>query len=295
MSMFIAMNRFKVLKGAEHDFEQVWLTRETHLRELPGFYRVPPVERPRARGPRPLLIAHHVALARRLRGVDQVRAIPQGARSRRRQQAALRRASRIRGLHRAAGRARRRLAARGGRVRGSRATWIAVVEERPPVGGARLPPAPATSWSRSPASTASAPSRWCAICRPSSVPSSPARLSPTSCRTSPPGARSCSSIHNADIVLECTGTLPAGSIRARLLQYSRRQPDRRPHQGRQLQDDRLHRPRRQAHRRCRCSSTMRPATRCSRSSCGATMQRELIAEQVLRFEALRARMAPASQ
>ena len=37
MSMFIAMNRFKVLKGAEHDFEQVWLTRETHLRELAGF------------------------------------------------------------------------------------------------------------------------------------------------------------------------------------------------------------------------------------------------------------------
>jgi heme-degrading monooxygenase HmoA len=35
--MFIAMNRFKVLKGSEHDFEQVWLTRETHLDELPGF------------------------------------------------------------------------------------------------------------------------------------------------------------------------------------------------------------------------------------------------------------------
>lgn len=35
--MFIAMNRFKVLKGSEHDFEQVWLTRETHLNEVPGF------------------------------------------------------------------------------------------------------------------------------------------------------------------------------------------------------------------------------------------------------------------
>jgi heme-degrading monooxygenase HmoA len=35
--MFIAMNRFKVRKGAEHDFEQVWLTRETHLDEVPGF------------------------------------------------------------------------------------------------------------------------------------------------------------------------------------------------------------------------------------------------------------------
>lgn len=35
--MFIAMNRFKVLKGAESDFEQVWLTRETHLNEVAGF------------------------------------------------------------------------------------------------------------------------------------------------------------------------------------------------------------------------------------------------------------------
>jgi heme-degrading monooxygenase HmoA len=35
--MFIAMNRFKVRKGSERDFEQVWLTRETHLGEVPGF------------------------------------------------------------------------------------------------------------------------------------------------------------------------------------------------------------------------------------------------------------------
>jgi heme-degrading monooxygenase HmoA len=35
--MFIAMNRFKVLKGSERDFEQVWLTRKTHLEEVPGF------------------------------------------------------------------------------------------------------------------------------------------------------------------------------------------------------------------------------------------------------------------
>ena len=35
--MYIAMNRFKVLKGAENDFEQVWLTRETHLEDVPGF------------------------------------------------------------------------------------------------------------------------------------------------------------------------------------------------------------------------------------------------------------------
>ena len=35
--MYIAMNRFKVLKDCAHDFEQVWLTRESHLHELPGF------------------------------------------------------------------------------------------------------------------------------------------------------------------------------------------------------------------------------------------------------------------
>jgi heme-degrading monooxygenase HmoA len=35
--MFIAMNRFKVRKGAEQDFEQVWLTRDSHLKTVPGF------------------------------------------------------------------------------------------------------------------------------------------------------------------------------------------------------------------------------------------------------------------
>lgn len=35
--MFIAMNRFKVLKGNEAAFEDVWLSRETHLETLDGF------------------------------------------------------------------------------------------------------------------------------------------------------------------------------------------------------------------------------------------------------------------
>ena len=35
--MYIAMNRFRVRKGAEADFEAVWLNRETHLEEVPGF------------------------------------------------------------------------------------------------------------------------------------------------------------------------------------------------------------------------------------------------------------------
>ena len=35
--MFIAMNRFKVKKGAEAAFEAVWLHREVHLDKAPGF------------------------------------------------------------------------------------------------------------------------------------------------------------------------------------------------------------------------------------------------------------------
>ena len=35
--MFIAMNRFRVAKGSEADFEQVWLSRDSHLDKVPGF------------------------------------------------------------------------------------------------------------------------------------------------------------------------------------------------------------------------------------------------------------------
>jgi heme-degrading monooxygenase HmoA len=35
--MYIAMNRFKVRPDAEKDFEEVWLNREVHLHEVPGF------------------------------------------------------------------------------------------------------------------------------------------------------------------------------------------------------------------------------------------------------------------
>src|SRR5258708_7481005 len=36
-TMFIAMNRFQVLRGAEADFETVWTSRDTHLHDVPGF------------------------------------------------------------------------------------------------------------------------------------------------------------------------------------------------------------------------------------------------------------------
>ena len=35
--MFIAMNRFKVVKGCEAAFEQVWLSRDSHLDRVRGF------------------------------------------------------------------------------------------------------------------------------------------------------------------------------------------------------------------------------------------------------------------
>jgi heme-degrading monooxygenase HmoA len=35
--MFIAMNRFKVVPGAQADFERVWTKRDSRLHEVPGF------------------------------------------------------------------------------------------------------------------------------------------------------------------------------------------------------------------------------------------------------------------
>jgi len=35
--MFIAMNRFRIIKGEEAAFENMWLERDSHLAEVPGF------------------------------------------------------------------------------------------------------------------------------------------------------------------------------------------------------------------------------------------------------------------
>jgi len=35
--MYIAMNRFRVLRGEERRFEEVWLNRDIHLKQVPGF------------------------------------------------------------------------------------------------------------------------------------------------------------------------------------------------------------------------------------------------------------------
>ncbi len=35
--MYLAMNRFKIFHGKEEAFEEVWATRDSHLKEVPGF------------------------------------------------------------------------------------------------------------------------------------------------------------------------------------------------------------------------------------------------------------------
>lgn len=35
--MFVAMNRFRIVKGMEPEFERIWAERDSHLGEVPGF------------------------------------------------------------------------------------------------------------------------------------------------------------------------------------------------------------------------------------------------------------------
>jgi heme-degrading monooxygenase HmoA len=35
--MYIAMNRFRIVKGQEAEFERIWRERDSHLSEVPGF------------------------------------------------------------------------------------------------------------------------------------------------------------------------------------------------------------------------------------------------------------------
>ena len=44
--MFIAMNRFRVAKGSEAAFEQVWHSRDSHLDKVPGFVEFHLLKRP---------------------------------------------------------------------------------------------------------------------------------------------------------------------------------------------------------------------------------------------------------
>ena len=48
--MFIAMNRFRVIKGHEEAFEQVWLPRDSLLQKVPGFMEFDLLKGPEADG-----------------------------------------------------------------------------------------------------------------------------------------------------------------------------------------------------------------------------------------------------
>ena len=39
MSHYIAMNRFRIVKGQESEFEEIWKTRNTYLESEPGFIK----------------------------------------------------------------------------------------------------------------------------------------------------------------------------------------------------------------------------------------------------------------
>ena len=39
MSNYIAMNRFRIVKGQESEFEEIWKTRNTYLESEPGFIK----------------------------------------------------------------------------------------------------------------------------------------------------------------------------------------------------------------------------------------------------------------
>jgi Antibiotic biosynthesis monooxygenase len=56
--MFIAMNRFRVAKGSEAAFEQVWLSRDSHLDKVPGFVEFHLLKGPEAEDSHALCVTH---------------------------------------------------------------------------------------------------------------------------------------------------------------------------------------------------------------------------------------------
>ena len=59
--MLIAMNRFQVKKGSEKDFEEVWLSRDTHLAQVTRICRVSFPKGTRAQGLQALFLAFGLA------------------------------------------------------------------------------------------------------------------------------------------------------------------------------------------------------------------------------------------
>jgi hypothetical protein len=65
--MFIAMNRFRVAKGSEAAFEQVWMSRDSHLEKVPGFVKFHLLKGPE--DGRPVARSPVIALAVQRRGI----------------------------------------------------------------------------------------------------------------------------------------------------------------------------------------------------------------------------------
>ena len=87
--MFIAMNRFKVLPGAEPAFEEVWTSRDTHLPGVPGFVSFHLLKGP-VRDDHVLYSSHTIWRDKAaFEALDHVRGLPSGASQRRRKQAAV--------------------------------------------------------------------------------------------------------------------------------------------------------------------------------------------------------------
>ena len=69
--MFIAMNRFQVVKGSEEAFERMWQSRDSYLDEMAGFVEFHLLKRSGSRGPHALFLAHRVGEPGGIRGVDR--------------------------------------------------------------------------------------------------------------------------------------------------------------------------------------------------------------------------------
>ena len=88
-AMFVAMNRFKVLPGAEEAFEAVWRSRKSRLDEMPGFVYFHLLRGPATEDPHPLRLAHPLARRGRLPRLDHLRPVPRRPPRRRPEQAPL--------------------------------------------------------------------------------------------------------------------------------------------------------------------------------------------------------------
>ena len=87
--MFIAMNRFRVRRGCEADFEAVWLNRDVFINREPGFVAFHMLKGPQT-DECSLYVSHTIWASREaFRELDAVGKFSRGAQRRGREQAAL--------------------------------------------------------------------------------------------------------------------------------------------------------------------------------------------------------------